>query len=255
MNTVKIRDIEIGAGAPKIIVPIVGITKEDIIEEAKTFDSIPVDVVEWRADWFEGVFDFAKVEDVLKDLRTVLGNIPLLMTFRTSKEGGEKAIEPDAYAELNIKAAQTGYVDLVDVEIFTGDEIVKKIIDGAHAAGVKVIASNHDFFKTPAKTDIIYRLRKMQDMNADIPKIAVMPQSSKDVLTLLTVTESWKETGKTPVITMSMAGEGLISRLCGEIFGSAVTFGAAGKSSAPGQIDAEELRRILEIIHQNSNRQ
>ena len=46
MNTVKIRDIEIGAGAPKIIVPIVGITKEDIIEEAKTFDSIPVDVVE-----------------------------------------------------------------------------------------------------------------------------------------------------------------------------------------------------------------
>ena len=110
MNTVKIRDIEIGAGAPKIIVPIVGITKEDIIEEAKTFDSIPVDVVEWRVDWFEGVFDFAKVEDVLKDLRTVLGNIPLLMTFRTSKEGGEKAIEPEAYAELNIKAAQTGEI-------------------------------------------------------------------------------------------------------------------------------------------------
>ena len=255
MNTVKIRDIEIGTGAPKIIVPIVGVTKEDIIEEAKTFDSIPIDVVEWRVDWFEGVFDFAKVEDVLKDLREVLGNIPLLMTFRTSKEGGEKAIEPEAYAELNIKAAQTGYVDLVDVEIFTGDDIVKKIIDGAHAAGVKVIASNHDFFKTPAKADIIYRLRKMQDMNADIPKIAVMPQSSKDVLTLLTVTESWRETGKTPVITMSMAGEGLISRLCGEIFGSAVSFGTAGKSSAPGQIDAEELRRILEIIHQNSNRQ
>ena len=110
MNTVKIRDIEIGTGAPKIIVPIVGVTKEDIIEEAKTFDSIPIDVVEWRVDWFEGVFDFAKVEDVLKDLREVLGNIPLLMTFRTSKEGGEKAIEPEAYAELNIKAAQTGEI-------------------------------------------------------------------------------------------------------------------------------------------------
>ena len=46
MNTVKVRDIEIGAGAPKIIVPIVGVTKNDIIEEAKTFHSIPVDVVE-----------------------------------------------------------------------------------------------------------------------------------------------------------------------------------------------------------------
>ena len=55
-------------------------------------------------DWFEHVFEFDKVEEVLKELREVLGNIPILMTFRTSKEGGEKAIEPEAYAELNIKA-------------------------------------------------------------------------------------------------------------------------------------------------------
>lgn len=54
------------------------------------------------------------------------------MTFRTSKEGGEKSIEPEDYAKLNIKAAQTGYVDFIDVEIFTGDAIVTKIIDGAH---------------------------------------------------------------------------------------------------------------------------
>ena len=170
MNTIKVRNIEIGSGTPKIIVPIVGVTKQEIIDEAKTFDSIPVDVVEWRADWFEGVFDFEKVEDVLKELRAVLGETPILMTFRTSKEGGEKSIEPEDYAKLNIKAAQTGYVDFIDVEIFTGDAIVTKIIDGAHAAGVKVIASNHDFHKTPEKSDIIYRLRKMQDMNADIPE-------------------------------------------------------------------------------------
>ena len=250
MNTVKIRDIEIGAGAPKIIVPIVGITKEDIIEEAKTFDSIPIDVVEWRVDWFEGVFDFAKIEDVLKDLRAVLGNLPLLMTFRTSKEGGEKAIEPEAYAELNIKAAQTGYVDLVDVEIFTGDEIVKKIIDGAHAAGVKVIASNHDFYKTPEKADIIYRLRKMQDMNADIPKIAVMPQNKKDVLTLLAATEEMTTNyADRPIITMSMAGTGVISRLCGEVFGSSMTFGAAKKASAPGQMGVNDLNTVLGLLH------
>ena len=249
MNTVKIRDIEIGAGAPKIIVPIVGVTKEDIIEEAKTFDSIPVDVVEWRVDWFEGVFDFAKVEDVLKDLREVLGNIPLLRTFRTSKEGGEKAIEADAYAELNKKAAATGLVDLVDVEAFTGDEVVKDIIEGAHAYGVKVVASNHDFDTTPDKDDIVGRLVKMQELGADIPKIAVMPQCKKDVLTLLEATrEMAEEHADRPIITMSMAGTGLISRLCGEVFGSALTFGAVGKASAPGQMNASDLREILTLI-------
>ena len=250
MNTIKVRDIEIGAGAPKIIVPIVGVTKEDILNEAKTFDSIPVDVVEWRVDWFEHVFEFDKVEDVLKELRTVLGNIPLLLTFRTKKEGGERAIDTKDYKELNLRAAKTGYVDFIDVEIFTGDDIVREIIDGAHAAGVRVIASNHDFFKTPAKSDIIYRLRKMQDMGADIPKIAVMPQSKRDVLTLLCATEEMvTDYADRPIITMSMAGTGVISRLCGEVFGSSMTFGAAKKASAPGQMGVNDLNTVLDLLH------
>ena len=250
MNTVKVRNVVIGEGMPKICVPIVGVTKEAILEEAKAITKLPADVVEWRIDWFENVFDFDKLVDVLKDLRGVLGDMPILMTFRTSKEGGEKAIEDEVYADINIRAAQTGYVDLVDVEVFTGDEIVKKIIDGAHAAGVKVVASNHDFFKTPDKDDIVGRLRKMQDLGADIPKIAVMPQNKKDVLTLLAATEEMaNEYADRPIITMSMAGTGVISRLAGEVFGSALTFGAAAKASAPGQMGVTDLKQILTLLH------
>mgnify|MGYP001011177522 CR=1 FL=1 len=250
MNTVKIRNVEIGSGIPKICVPIVGVTKEDILAEAKSFDNIPVDVVEWRVDWFENVFDFSKVKDTLKDLRAVLGDTPLLMTFRTSKEGGEKSIEIDDYAMFNIKVAETGYVDLIDVEVFTGDDVVKKIIAGAHNAGVKVIASNHDFNKTPDKDDIISRLRKMQDLGADILKIAVMPTNKKDVLTLLAATEEmYSDYAERPIITMSMAGTGVISRLCGEVFGSSLTFGAAGKASAPGQMGVNDLSTVLALLH------
>lgn len=252
MNTVKVRNIEIGAGIPKICVPIVGVTKEEIIAEAKTFDSIPVDVVEWRVDWFENVFEFDEVEDVLKDLREALGETPILFTFRTSKEGGEKAIEPEPYKELNIQAAKSGYVDLVDVEVFTGDEIVKEIIENAHACGVKVVASNHDFDKTPEKDEIVRRLQKMQELNADIPKIAVMPTCKKDVLTLLSATEEmYTDYADRPIITMSMAGTGVISRLCGEVFGSALTFGAAKKASAPGQMGVEDLKTVLELLHKS----
>lgn len=247
---VEVRGVKIGEGVPKICVPIVGKTKEEILAAARSFENVALDVVEWRVDWFEGVFDFEKVEDVLKELRAVLGETPILMTFRTSKEGGEKSIEPEDYAKLNIKAAQTGYIDFIDVEIFTGDAIVTKIIDGAHAAGVKVIASNHDFHKTPEKSDIIYRLRKMQDMNADIPKIAVMPQNKKDVLTLLSATEEMTSLyADRPIITMSMAGTGVISRLCGEVFGSSMTFGAAKKASAPGQMGVKDLETVLGLLH------
>lgn len=252
MNPVVVRNIKIGVGIPKICVPIVGITKEDIINEAKTFDTIPADIAEWRADWFEHVFDIEKVKEVLAELRAVLKETPLLFTFRTSKEGGEKSLEPEAYAALNKAAAETGYVDLVDVEAFTGDHIVRDIIDTVHPYGVKVIASNHDFDKTPDKEDIIQRLCKMQALGADISKIAVMPQNQEDVLTLLAATEEMnRKYADRPIITMSMSKTGVISRLCGEIFGSALTFGAARKASAPGQMSVEDLAQALSILHKN----
>lgn len=251
-TVVDVRGVKIGEGIPKIIVPIVGKTKEEILAAAASFKDVRLDLVEWRVDWFDDVFDFAKVEETGKALREALGNTPILFTFRTSKEGGEKAIEPEAYAELNLKIAASGLVDLIDVEAFTGDEIVKKIIAGAHEHNVKVVASNHDFNKTPNKDELISRLRKMQELGADVPKIAVMPQNKKDVLTLLSATEEMAdEYADRPIITMSMAGTGLISRLCGEVFGSAATFGAVGKVSAPGQMNAKDLDTVLNLIHKS----
>lgn len=252
MNPVVVRNIKIGEGIPKICVPIVGVTKEEILESGKNISAIGTDVVEWRVDWYEDVFDFEKVEETAKELRSVLGDTAILFTFRTAKEGGEKAIEKDLYVELNKRAAKSGYIDMVDVEAFTGDDAVTAIVEAAHKCGVKVVASNHDFHKTPAKEEIISRLRKMQELGADIPKIAVMPENKKDVLTLLAATEEmYSEYADRPIITMSMAGTGVISRLCGEVFGSALTFGAAGKASAPGQMGVEDLKTVLSLLHKS----
>lgn len=251
-NFVEVRGVKIGDGIPKICVPIVGKTKEEICVSAKAALTAAPDVTEWRADWFDEAGDFKKVEEVLKELREILGEIPILFTFRTAKEGGEKETEAADYLNLNKSAAASGWIDLIDVELFTGDDIVKELITEAHTYGVKVITSNHDFEKTPDKEELVKRLIKMQELGADILKIAVMPQNKKDVLTLLAATEEMvSEHAKKPIITMSMAGTGLISRLCGEVFGSALTFGTAGKASAPGQMDAAELREILMLIHKN----
>ena len=51
------------------------------------------------------------------------------------------------------------------------------------------------------------------------------------------------------MITMSMGQRGMISRLCGELYGSAVTFAAYEKASAPGQMQVEEVREIIEKLH------
>lgn len=88
----------------------------------------------------------------------------------------------------------------------------------------------------------------MQELGA-VPENCSNATVQKDVLTLLEATrEMAEEHADRPIITMSMAGTGLISRLCGEVFGSALTFGAVGKASAPGQMNASDLREILTLI-------
>lgn len=250
MDIVKVRNVMIGKGRPKICVPIVSVTREEILEDARRVLELPADIVEWRADWYEDVGDVAEVLKTARELRECLGDVPLLFTFRTAKEGGEKSLETEEYVALNRAVAESGLADMLDVELFTGDEEVASLIESAHRYQVKVIVSSHDFRKTPSRETMLGRMRKMQELGADIPKIAVMPQIKNDVLALLAATiEMSEQYARGPIITMSMSGIGVISRLAGETFGSAVTYGSAGKQSAPGQVAVEDLSGIVNLIH------
>lgn len=251
MNRVKIRKIVFGEGRPKICVPITGRTREEIALRTAELKAAKPDLAEWRADWYEEVFDRKKLEEMLEWLRGELGELPLLVTFRTKEEGGEQSIGAEAYAEFLRTVLASGQADLIDVELFRGEALLRDICEEARKKGIRVIASSHDFEKTPAKEEIIERLTRMQDCGADLLKLAAMPRDAGDVLTLLSATWEMKEQyAKQPVVTMSMGAKGAVSRLAGEVFGSVMTFGSAGVASAPGQVSVPELKMALEVLRQ-----
>jgi 3-dehydroquinate dehydratase-1 len=251
-KVVKVKDVVIGEGLPKICVPMVGESLSELLEEANYLKDLDVDIVEWRVDFFEYATDIEKVKQALKEIREVLNSKPIIFTFRSKKEGGQKEVSAEFYVELNKTAVETKLIDIIDVELFNEEKDVKTLIEAAHLNNIAAIISNHDFDKTPAKEEIIERLRKAEKLGGDIPKIAVMPTCTEDVITLLDATRIVKEKYiEGPIITMSMAGKGVISRVSGELFGSALTFGAAKKVSAPGQISVVDLRNIIEVLHNN----
>ena len=53
MNTVKVRNLELGNGIPAICIPNVGKTKEDILSLTRTYLGMHMDLMEWRMDWYE----------------------------------------------------------------------------------------------------------------------------------------------------------------------------------------------------------
>ena len=248
MKTVQVKNVIFNEGSPKICVPLVGKTEKEILEEVDFLRAVDFDLAEFRADHYEFAEDFLKVQALLKKVSENFDK-PLLFTFRTKKEGGVYEMSEEKYFALNRAAIESGAIDLVDVELFSTPEEINSLIKLAKEKNVKVVMSNHDFFKTPAKEVIINRLVKMQEYDADITKIAVMPNCEEDVLTLLSATlEMKKAKGDRPCITMSMASLGVISRLSGELFGSCMTFAASRQISAPGQVSVNDARNMLNIL-------
>lgn len=251
MKTVQIRNLTLGTGKPAICLPIVGRTFDDICGQAEEIKQNPVDIIEWRADRYDELQNITQLNKAADSLRGIIGDIPLLFTIRTSREGGECSMTFDAYRRILLEISRHSGIDAVDVEILTGTEKEVKSLISSLKKNAVVIASNHDFNKTPDVGIITDRLSYMDKCGADICKMAVMPKNSADVLTLLTATNEARNRLNCPIITMSMGKIGLISRISGESFGSALTFGCAGAPSAPGQIDAAELDAILNLLHKN----
>ncbi len=250
MKTLKIRGVQFGEGKPKICVPIVERNRETILSYAERALDMAPDLLELRIDWFEGLYNVETVVSLLKDLRDVIGDTVLLFTIRTVGEGGEADISLEDYETLCARVCESGWIDLIDVEAFITDGLLKRVTEVAHRNQVYVVASNHDFEKTPEEQEIVRRLIYMDENGADIPKIAVMPKTERDVLTLLSATLQYQEQGGSkPVITMSMGKMGVISRMAGELTGSTVTFATAGQVSAPGQITVNEMKPVLDLLH------
>ena len=247
---VEVKGIKIGEGQPKICIPVVARNIEEVKKQAKSIMFTPADIVEWRVDHLMNVTNIDYVLMALRKLKEQIEDKPVLVTFRTFGEGGNCDIPVSDYINICNAVIGSGMADLIDVEYFLGKNVTEPIIETAHTLGVKVVMSNHDFDKTPDADELFARLSAMKDAGADIAKVAVMPHDSGDVLKVLTAAEKMKHVeNPIPVVTISMGAAGVISRVAGEFFGSAITFASAGKASAPGQMDADNLDRVTTILH------
>ncbi|MFQ7318724.1 MAG: type I 3-dehydroquinate dehydratase [Massilimicrobiota timonensis] len=246
MKICQVRQLTIGEGKPKICVPVVETTTEKIIQQIQELQNC--DLIELRIDFYENIHDLKQVHELLLQVRQQT-NLPLLLTYRSLKEGGHIQLSDQEYLSLVQTACQSGCIDIVDIELESGNMLVYQLVEIAHQNHVKVLMSYHDFEKTPTVMEMKERLEKMEIMGADICKIAVMPFSYKDVIQLLNTTMEMSQRLTRPLVTMSMGKIGKITRIVGELVGSSITFASVGQSSAPGQLTLEDMQTLLEVIH------
>lgn len=250
MKVVRVKNTAIGEGMTKICVPVTAATDEDLTAQIRQVKKSCCDLVEYRADYYEDCFDREKLKSALTKLSAEIPDKPVIFTFRTASEGGQKNISDEEYVEMLTFVIENGLADLIDIEYFMGNDLVAGLVEKAHDKGCYVILSNHDFKTTIPMERIVMRYKSMIEAGADIAKIAMMPEDGSQVVDMMQAAKELEESGnETPLIVISMGELGVETRTTGEMYGNCISFGTAGIPSAPGQIEASALREQLEMIH------
>ena len=213
----------------KITIPIFQETSVDVIKVANDCIDKGADILEFRIDALKN-HDIGEIRDTIKEI-----DFPMIATNRISSEGGSfKGFEEQ---RVNILYQCSDIVDFVDIELQTKDEYIE-LIQNTNA---KSIISYHDFEKTPDLNEIMYIVDKEHELG-DIAKVAFMPQDLEDTLTILAVLSHCEDT-----IAISMGDLGSYTRVMASKFNSPITFAAGTDVTAPGQIDIETMKALLNM--------
>lgn len=234
---------------PACCIPITGLVRYAVISEAKQVFQSQAEMCEWRLDYFSG--HKSEVFDIIPQLKEILGDKKLIVTLRTTEEGGEEGGERYEYFPLIREIIEQNIADYVDVEIRRGEEEVKELIRGRKNDGhIRIIGSCHDFQGMPSMDEILGILNKAVELGLDVAKYAGMALSDDDADTLLRATGAFfEENPDMPVITMAMGKSGGVTRLYGGLYGSRVTFATIEGASAPGQRKLSEVTRIFDRLY------
>ena len=280
------RSIPGPGGLPAVAVSLTGPSLAQARTQARSAIDAGADVLELRVDLLEeagalaapdpldAATAAAQVLECLRGLGEAIDSAdatggadagaPVLLTCRTTAEGGRAQLDDASYGAL-LRSVLDGLTDwaperrpaAIDVEVQRG--CLPQVCAQAHELGIDVVASFHDFETTPADEVLEEVLARMAREGADLAKIAVWPTSAQDVARLLGVcARATAGTGEAaapdvPVAAMSMGALGAVSRVA-PAFGTALTFAVVpdeqgqARASAPGQLPIQDVHRCLELL-------
>ena len=156
----------------------------------------------------------------------------------------------DALNEGRVLIEEDGLADFIDIQPFLNEKEAADLTRAIQGFGVRVVASFHDFQRTPLPGELLERFKALDRTGADILKAAVMAKDFQDTVRLMQITDKVRrEITFRPLIAIAMGKAGAVSRIAGESFGSCVTFAQMAEASAPGQISVHELLPMLKTLH------
>ncbi len=239
-----------GSAQPVIAVPLVGETHDAIVKEAKVVKGLNPDLIEVRADYWDFINDTDQSIAMLKEIKSIMGDTPILLTVRIKAERGHQDVSADKKFAFYDRAIQEKLPTLIDVELAYGQDFIQNFKKKLSGTGISLVVAHHDMKATPSADEIKAIMEKEIAAGGDVAKIVVKPNSEEDVLTFLNGTLSFRRAHpEYPIIASGSGDVGRITRLIGGLFGIDLTFASGVKGSNATQMPVAVVRDANAVIY------
>ncbi len=231
---------ELRLGEHKLLTPaICGAVMAEKVDEMKAGVAKAIeqgaDLVELRVD---GLHDQACWEELLPV------KVPVILTNRPEPEGGGFRGDENKRIEVLLQGIARG-VSCIDIELSTPEPLRERVVSQAKKSGVAVIMSYHDFSITPSIEVMIGTAKRLAGAGCDIAKIVALAEDTEDALRMLDFLAQVQDEVAVPIIAFAMGDAGKITRIAAPMLGSPIVYAAAGKTTAPGQLDVATMTHLL----------
>ncbi len=196
------------------------------------------------AEPFAGLFE-VRIDLIGEGWRKLAERLtkPWIACNRRAAEGGSwRGSEADRTRELET-AVELGAI-IVDIEMETENLAeAMPLIQGK----AKCLLSHHDFAETPPIEKLKEIVSQQIAAGADICKVVTTASRFQDNLTILRLITDFPDTR---IVAFAMGPLGTASRIFCPLLGGDFTYASTeqGKESAPGQITADSLRKLYDMM-------
>lgn len=196
-------------------------------------------LVEWCADATRGAGLMSETElvNTVREIRKLCPGKKVIVDYRGDLETGHR-----------VKKAVLGYADIIDVD--AGDPALSRFVREARRKKSKVLVSFHEFAHMMDRNEVAEKYLRLEKSGADILKIACLAQHEQDTYDILAGAAAYTQLRHhRPIVAIAMGAAGQTSRICAGDFGSVISYACGSKPTAPGQFNARELSRYLDIYY------
>lgn len=227
-----------GTRKPDICLLLNSRTLEELKSELNRYGEY-CQAIEWRADQSAGLELYSEAEliQILKLVKTMCKKKTFIFSYSGEGEVGNKILR----SAMNV-------ADYVEIDVHNSE--LKTLLKEARRKRTKTLLSYCEMEHILSKEEVAEALIRMEAYGADLLAVSGFADKEADAYALLEGAFAYNQLKKhKPFVVVAMGEEGQASRICCGDFGSTMTYACGSRVTAPGQFNAEDLNRYMEIYY------